>query len=55
MSGGVLVGSTDIGNGDASGLNTGTINVNNEGFGMLAMSGGTVVNRGQSTSPQMRA
>ncbi len=46
MSGGVLVGSTDIGNGDASGLNTGTINVNNEGFGMLAMSGGTVVNQG---------
>ncbi|HBE6258643.1 TPA: autotransporter adhesin BigA [Escherichia coli] len=46
MSGGVVVGSTDIGNGDASGLNTGTINVNNEGFGMLAMSGGTVVNQG---------
>ena len=49
MSGGMLIGSTDgdKGWGDGSGLNTGTINVNNEGFGMLAMSGGTVVNQGE--------
>ncbi len=46
ISAGVVVGSTDRGYGDASGLNTGTINVNNEGFGMLALSGGTVTNQG---------
>ncbi|KFC01970.1 BigA family surface-exposed virulence protein, partial [Trabulsiella guamensis ATCC 49490] len=46
MSAGVIVGSTDAGNGDATGLNTGTINVNNEGFGMLALNGGTVTNQG---------
>ncbi len=46
MGGGMLAGSTDAGNGDAKAVNTGTINVNNEGFGMLAMSGGTVVNQG---------
>lgn len=31
---------------DASGVNTGTINVNNEGTGMLALHGGTVTNQG---------
>ncbi|PAO15817.1 autotransporter adhesin BigA, partial [Enterobacter cloacae] len=46
MGAGVLVGSTDSGNGDAAGINTGTINVNNEGFGMLALNGGTVTNQG---------
>ncbi|WP_203218639.1 BigA/YdbA N-terminal beta-barrel domain-containing protein, partial [Escherichia sp. 93.0816] len=49
MSGGMLVGSTNSPNqtwGDGTGLNTGTINVNNEGFGMLAAKGGTVTNQG---------
>lgn len=46
MGGGMLAGSTDAGSGDAKAVNTGTINVKNEGFGMLAMSGGTVVNQG---------
>ncbi|HEI2547497.1 TPA: autotransporter domain-containing protein [Escherichia coli] len=46
MGGGMLVGSTDAGWADATGLNTGTINVNNEGFGMLALNNGTVVNQG---------
>ncbi|ENE3528734.1 autotransporter domain-containing protein [Escherichia coli] len=46
MAGGVLAGSSDSGFGDAKGLNTGVINVNNEGFGMLAMNGGTVINQG---------
>ncbi|HAO0430077.1 TPA: autotransporter adhesin BigA, partial [Escherichia coli] len=41
MGGGMLAGSTDAGSGDAKAVNTGTINVKNEGFGMLAMSGGT--------------
>ncbi|MGK0743421.1 autotransporter domain-containing protein [Yokenella regensburgei] len=31
---------------NASGVNTGTINVNNEGIGMLALHGGTVTNQG---------
>lgn len=49
MSGGVLVGTTHRMNnwGDGNGLNTGTINVNNEGFGMLALAGGTVINQGE--------
>ncbi|WP_038163328.1 hypothetical protein, partial [Trabulsiella guamensis] len=46
MSAGVITGSTDTGYGNATGLNTGTINVNNEGFGMLALNGGTVTNQG---------
>ncbi|WDB97814.1 autotransporter outer membrane beta-barrel domain-containing protein [Escherichia albertii] len=46
MGGGMLAGSTDAGSGDAKAVNTGTINVKNEGFGMLAMSGGTVINQG---------
>ncbi|GHD91693.1 surface-exposed virulence protein BigA [Pseudocitrobacter faecalis] len=49
MSGGMLIGtsSSGYGWGDGSGLNTGTINVNNEGFGMLAMADGTVINQGE--------
>ncbi len=46
LSGGMIAGSTDTNNNKATALNTGTINVNNEGFGMLAMSGGTVTNQG---------
>ncbi|WP_421355150.1 autotransporter domain-containing protein [Pseudocitrobacter faecalis] len=49
MAGGMLVGSTNSPRqtwGDGTGLNTGTINVNNEGFGMLAAKGGTVTNQG---------
>ena len=46
MGGGMLAGSTDTSVGDATGLNTGTINVKNEGFGMLALNGGTAVNQG---------
>ncbi len=46
MGGGMLIGSTDAGWADATGLNTGTINVKNEGFGMLALNGGTAVNQG---------
>ncbi len=46
MGGGMLTGSTNAGDGDAKGLNTGTINVKNEGFGMLAMNGSTAVNQG---------
>ncbi|HDJ8399956.1 TPA: autotransporter adhesin BigA [Escherichia coli] len=46
MGGGMLAGSTDTGDGDAKAVNTGIINVKNEGFGMLAMNGGTVVNQG---------
>lgn len=42
----MLAGSTDTGDGDAKAVNTGIINVKNEGFGMLAMNGGTVVNQG---------
>ncbi|EBP4525009.1 autotransporter domain-containing protein [Salmonella enterica] len=46
MGGGMEAGSTEGGRGDATALNTGTINVNNEGFGMLAMNGGTAINQG---------
>ncbi|END1883149.1 autotransporter adhesin BigA [Escherichia albertii] len=46
MGGGMLAGSTDAGSGDAKAVNTGTINVKNEGFGMLALKGGTAVNQG---------
>ncbi len=46
MSGGMIAGSTEGGSFSASAVNTGTINVNNEGFGMLAMNGGTAVNQG---------
>ncbi|MCZ9117069.1 autotransporter outer membrane beta-barrel domain-containing protein [Escherichia albertii] len=45
MGGGMLAGSTDA-DGDAKAVNTGTINVKNEGFGMLALKGGTAVNQG---------
>ncbi|HDC2124253.1 TPA: autotransporter adhesin BigA [Salmonella enterica] len=46
MSGGMIAGSTEGGSYSASAVNTGTINVNNEGFGMLAMNGGTAINQG---------
>ncbi|EOW6186535.1 autotransporter domain-containing protein [Escherichia coli] len=47
MAGGALAGSTDAGHGDADIVNTGIINVKNQGFGMLAMEGGTVINQGE--------
>ncbi|WP_201037997.1 hypothetical protein, partial [Salmonella enterica] len=43
---GMVVGSTDSGQGDATATNTGTITVNNAGFGMMALSGGTAINQG---------
>ncbi|MBW7983714.1 autotransporter outer membrane beta-barrel domain-containing protein [Enterobacillus tribolii] len=43
---GIVTGSDEIGGASASATNTGTINVNNEGFGMLALNGGTVTNQG---------
>ncbi|EBG0541730.1 autotransporter domain-containing protein [Salmonella enterica subsp. enterica] len=45
-SSGMVAGSTDSGNGDATATNTGTINVNNAGFGMMALNGGTAINQG---------
>ncbi|EAM9250277.1 autotransporter adhesin BigA [Salmonella enterica] len=44
-SSGMVAGSTD-GDGDATAINTGTINVNNAGFGMMALNGGTAINQG---------
>ncbi|GAS31723.1 hypothetical protein NGUA31_01013 [Salmonella enterica] len=43
---GMVAGSTDSGQGDATATNTGTITVNNAGFGMMALSGGTAINQG---------
>lgn len=44
---GMVMGSDSTGvAANASGVNTGTINVNNEGTGMLALHGGTVTNQG---------
>ncbi len=43
---GMVAGSTDSGYGDATATNTGTITVNNAGFGMMALSGGTAINQG---------
>ncbi|WP_425585608.1 autotransporter domain-containing protein [Yokenella regensburgei] len=44
---GMVMGSDSTGvAANASGVNTGTINVNNEGIGMLALHGGTVTNQG---------
>ncbi|WP_431768660.1 hypothetical protein, partial [Salmonella enterica] len=34
------------GEGDATAINTGTITVNNAGFGMMALNGGTAINQG---------
>ncbi|EDH5350812.1 autotransporter adhesin BigA [Salmonella enterica] len=45
-SAGMVAGSTDGGDGDATATNTGTINVNNAGFGMMALNGGTAINQG---------
>ncbi len=45
----MVAGSSDIGYGDATAINTGTITVNNAGFGMMALSGGTAVNQGTIT------
>ncbi|HEC7696980.1 TPA: autotransporter adhesin BigA, partial [Salmonella enterica subsp. enterica serovar Kivu] len=44
-SSGMIAGSTD-GDGDATAINTGTITVNNAGFGMMALNGGTAINQG---------
>ncbi|EDW2198246.1 autotransporter domain-containing protein, partial [Salmonella enterica subsp. enterica] len=41
----MVAGSTD-GDGDAIATNTGTITVNNAGFGMMALNGGTAINQG---------
>ncbi|EEG3118296.1 autotransporter domain-containing protein, partial [Salmonella enterica subsp. enterica] len=42
----MIAGTTDSGYGDATATNTGTINVNNAGFGMMALNGGTAINQG---------
>ncbi|EBW3940246.1 autotransporter adhesin BigA, partial [Salmonella enterica subsp. enterica serovar Emek] len=47
-SSGMVAGSTD-GDGDATAINTGTITVNNAGFGMMALKGGTAINQGVIT------
>lgn len=41
----MVAGSTDA-DGDATAINTGNITVNNAGFGMMALNGGTAINRG---------
>ncbi len=41
----MVAGSTDGGYGDATAINTGTITVNNAGFGMMALNGGTAINQ----------
>ncbi|WP_375137176.1 autotransporter adhesin BigA [Salmonella enterica] len=48
-SSGMVVGSTNSGEGDATAINTGTITVNNAGFGMMALNGGTAINQGKIT------
>ncbi|MHC8717523.1 BigA/YdbA N-terminal beta-barrel domain-containing protein [Salmonella enterica subsp. enterica serovar Abadina] len=48
-SSGMVAGSTDGGDGDATATNTGTITVNNAGFGMMALDGGTAINQGVIT------
>ena len=45
-SAGMVAGSSYSGYGDATATNTGTITVNNAGYGMTAMNGGTVINKG---------
>ncbi|EBA0543019.1 autotransporter domain-containing protein, partial [Salmonella enterica] len=45
----MVAGSTDGGYGDATAINTGTITVNNAGFGMMALNGGTAINQGVIT------
>ncbi|MEL6005902.1 autotransporter adhesin BigA [Citrobacter portucalensis] len=48
-SAGMVAGSSKSGNGDGTITNTGTITVNNAGFGMMALSGGTAINQGTIT------
>ncbi|EKB5982930.1 autotransporter adhesin BigA [Salmonella enterica] len=48
-SSGMVAGSTDGGDGDATATNTGAITVNNAGFGMMALNGGTAINQGVIT------
>ncbi|EBB0695155.1 autotransporter domain-containing protein [Salmonella enterica] len=48
-SSGMVAGSTNSGNGDATAINTGNITVNNAGFGMMALNGGTAINQGMIT------
>lgn len=43
-SSGMVAGSTDA-DGDATAINTGNITVNNAGFGMMALNGGTAINQ----------
>ena len=45
----MVAGSTEVGDGDATATNTGNITVNNAGFGMLALNGGTAINQGAIT------
>ncbi|EDP8670396.1 autotransporter adhesin BigA [Salmonella bongori] len=45
----MIAGSTDSNQGDATAINTGTITVNNAGFGMMALNGGTAINQGTIT------
>ncbi|ESH36072.1 putative surface-exposed virulence protein [Salmonella enterica subsp. enterica serovar Bareilly str. ATCC 9115] len=47
-SSGMVAGSTDA-DGDATAINTGNITVNNAGFGMMALNGGTAINQGVIT------
>ncbi|EGA3897064.1 hypothetical protein H5M12_003098 [Salmonella enterica] len=48
-SSGMVVGSTNSGEGDATAINTGNIIVNNAGFGMMALKDGTAINQGTIT------
>ncbi|HCA3485980.1 TPA: autotransporter adhesin BigA [Salmonella enterica subsp. enterica serovar Ball] len=45
----MVAGSTDGAYGDGTAINTGTITVNNAGFGMMALDGGTAINQGTIT------
>ncbi|EEC1672184.1 autotransporter adhesin BigA [Salmonella enterica] len=47
-SSGMVAGSADA-DGDATAINTGNITVNNAGFGMMALNGGTAINQGVIT------
>ena len=48
-SSGMVAGSTESGRGNATVTNTGNITVNNAGFGMMALNGGTAINQGTIT------
>ncbi|EJY5990613.1 autotransporter adhesin BigA [Salmonella enterica] len=45
----MVAGTTDSGYGDATAINTGKITVNNAGFGMMALNGGSAINQGVIT------